>query len=171
MTKQEIQNKIDDLEKQLTELKEKLNKPEPKMFEPKYGDTYYLITGDGTVYKSFWYCDEIDALRYAIGNRFETKERAEFEVERLKVITELEQFADEHNELLDWNNDTHIKFTIVFDRSKNCIIYCGSINFMRNDIYFSSEEIAKQAVEKVGEDRLKKYYFGLPATELDLYTF
>lgn len=28
-------------------------------------------------------------------------------------------------------------------------------------MYFDSEEIAKKAIETIGEDRIKKYYFGV----------
>ena len=29
------------------------------------------------------------------------------------------------------------------------------------NIYFTSEEIAEKAIETIGEDRIKKYYFGV----------
>lgn len=159
MNKQEIQNKINELKSQVAELEEELNKPESKVFKPEDGDAYYCINAGGRSCSSIWRNDIFDSSRYAIGNCFATREEAEFKAERLKVIAELERFADEHNEPIDWN---------VADHKEKCFIYYDcfrkalEIDFRYitkyNDIYFSSEEIAKQAIAKVGEDRIKKYY-------------
>ena len=35
----------------------------------------------------------------------------------------------------------------------------GRFSAKQNDIYFSSKEIAEQAVKEIGEERIKKYYF------------
>lgn len=157
MNTTELQNKIDELEKQLTELKEELNKPESKVFKPKIGDIYYNIDSHGEVLSYIWDDDCIDRLRYAIGNCFETREEAKFEVERLKVITELKRFAKKHNEPIVWDNRRTVHY-IAYDylEKKVCIYF--TVDIKSNDIYFSSEELAQKAIKEIGEDRIRKYY-------------
>lgn len=84
-----------------------------------------------------------------------------FELERLKVIAELKRFAKEHNEPLNWNALDEFKYCITFNVERRSIYYEGVILVKRNDIYFSSEKLARQAVAKIGEDRIKKYYLGI----------
>lgn len=161
MNKQELENKINELEKQLIELKEELNKPESKVWKPKLNDIYYTILNYGIISSSKWNDDAIDNIRYAIGNCFRTQEEAEFEVERLRVTAELKRFAEEHNEPIDWNNSKQSKYYIAFGADDSSICYGFAILVKRNDIYFSSKELAQQAVAEIGEERIKKYYLGI----------
>ncbi len=75
----------------------------------------------------------------------------------------MREFAEENNtEEIDWKNVEQTKWYIFYNYIYKKIGYndntvCGHIN----DIYFTSEELAKSAVAKVGEERLKKYLFGV----------
>lgn len=88
-------------------------------------------------------------------------------VEKLKVIHELEKFAFENNEKeIDWNNEEQRKYYLVAKHSIDGTIYVDSfytisIKVIPFNIYFTSEEIAEKAIETIGEDRIKKYYFGV----------
>lgn len=57
---------------------------------------------------------------------------------------------------------------MIYDQEKyyfyyNCTYKRFDINLVYgtkgNAIYFSSKEIAEQAVKEIGEERIKKYYF------------
>lgn len=88
----------------------------------------------------------------------DTKEEAEFALERLKVIHELKQFAEPKNTVWDF---TEYHYIICYDYTGDRINYgCSSI-MKYFDINFATEEMARKAVEAVGEDRIKKYYFGV----------
>ena len=94
-----------------------------------------------------------------VGSIFRTKEQAKFAVEKLKVEAELRKFSRPFE--LDAEN-----FLITFNT------ITGSLNFLyreRNQlqraIYFESVEKAQQAIESVGEDRIKKYIFGVEVVE------
>lgn len=135
---------------------------ENKAWEPKVGEKFYFLHGMGEIIHGTR-CNNADyAERYSIGNCFRTKEEAEFAVERLKVIAELRRFAEEHNiKVLDWNNDNQRKYLLYYEHSVNEILINSYTYMHHNDIHFSSEEIAEAAIEVIGEDRLKKYYFCL----------
>lgn len=162
MDRQEIQSKIKELENELSELREELNKTGTKVFKPKFGDTYYYICVYGEVREEVWTDTEFDKAVYALGNCFETREEAKFEVEKLKVIAELKRFAMEHNEPMDWRDENQKKYFICYDCGKNKMMYIDYWNTLKNDnIYFSSAEIAEQAIKTIGEERIKKYYLGV----------
>lgn len=156
-------NLTEEERKQFLALVEKATEKESKVWKPKYDKTYYYIVSDGDTSDTYWNDNsKIANDRYAIGNCFQTKEEAEFAVERLKVIAELKRFAQEHNEKeIDWRNYSQCKYFIYCEYHEHveyidvgCEKECKS-----NDIYFMSEEIAHQAIDAIGEDRLKKYYF------------
>lgn len=147
----------------LLKLIEKANKPKNKVWEPKIGESYYYIhyyTYEH-IKRNNWNDNSYDKKCYEAGNCFKTREEAEFALEKQKVITELKRFALENNECeLDWKDYGQKKYSIEYDCANDCFInYKYNFNVKRSDIYFSSEDIAKQAIEAVGEDRLKKYYF------------
>ena len=148
---------------QLLTLVEKATKKKPKAWKPDIDEEYYNIIGNCDGFSCYkWDNGDCDNFLYSIGNCFKTKEEAKFTIERLKVIAELKRFAQEHNEKeIDWRDYSQCKYYIYCEYHEHveyidvgCVKECKS-----NDIYFTSEEIAQQAIEAIGEDRIKKYYF------------
>ena len=138
-----------------------LEKPKPKsVWDLKCSDTYYYIDpygdiSDGRVGNDF-YEDE----KFFIGNVFLTKSDAEFEVERLKVIAELKKYAKEINDD-EWSNPTIPKY-VIYLSSQDYRMYITSHYSVRYPfLYFETKEKAQEAIDAVGEERIKKYYFGV----------
>lgn len=136
----------------LDDVKTKVKEEEHGQDWPQAGDLYYFIDDEGVVIDSSFYNDNCDKARKAIGDFFRTKEEAEFEAERLKVIAELKQFsspfkAGAYNYYINyqWGHD---------------VLEC-SFNFhtQRTDLFFESEEKAQEAIASVGKERILKYYF------------
>lgn len=147
---------------ELLKLIEKANKPKSKVWKPERGETYYCSWG-GIVYNNYCNSDFIDNNRYAIGNCFKTEEEAQNAVERLKIRAELQRYADEHNDKpIDWKDTNQKKWHIFFNYNEGTLKY-NFFYWIKDcfQIYFSSEEIAKAAVQSVGEERIKKYLFGV----------
>lgn len=122
----------------------------------EYNSKYWYIL-DGKVCASIWTGSEDDKSRLCIGNAFHTKKEAEFALEKLKVIHELKQFAEPKNTVWDFNK---YHYAICSDCTSTVISNYSIINKYL-DITFATEEMARKAVEAVGEDRIKKYYFGV----------
>ena len=116
---------------------------------------YWCILG-GKVCEGMWIDGEEDEKRLSIGNAFHTKEEAEFALEKLKVIHELKQFAESKNTVWNFNKYHSV---IYYNCPRKGIDYNCSIINKYFDITFATEEMARKAVEAVGEDRIKKYYF------------
>lgn len=130
------------------------------VYDLKVGDRYYCLDAIGEALQSIWYDEKRDKNRLSIGNVFLTKENAEFAIERLKVIAELKKYAKEFSDE-EWQNQSIVKHYIIFDYEDH-VINIGYVCFTKvSDIYFESEEKAKEAIEAVGEERVKKYYLGV----------
>ena len=135
-----------------------------KDWKPKKGDKYYYIGSAGSVFNYDCREDILDVAHLNIGNYFKTEEDAKHMVEKFKVIRELQKFANENNEeKIDWKNFNQCKYKIFYDAEDGDLyvdysIQCESEPF---GIYFTSFKIAKRAIEAVGEDRIKKYYFNV----------
>lgn len=153
MNKEQFEKELDE---KLASLKEEMMKKFEEQEDefPKYGDRYYYLTASGNIQCTTWNDDEFDRNVSARGNRFRTWEESEFERERGKVIAELEKFSKPNDK--EWNEGYN--YFVLWDYRKNNIGYNINVTVKRADIYFESLRKAKQAVESVGKDRVKKYY-------------
>ena len=142
------------------QIKNYLGIKESKRWKPKNDGRYYTIYGDLSV--DSMYNNSMDSLRITYGNCFKTEEEAKFALEKIKVYLELKNFADENNGPIDWRDGRSTKHIITYcNVEKRVCIDCWSTTQFMGCVYFSSAELAKQAVAKVGEDRIKKYLFGV----------
>lgn len=135
-----------------------------KWWEPEIRENYYLISSTGRIDCYSYENDDTDKRFQSIGNCFQTEEQAKFMAEKLKVIRELEKFAFENNEKeIDWNNEDQEKYIITFNHiTQDCGISLWRVSRSNPfNVYFTSEELAKKAIETSGEGRIKKYYFGV----------
>lgn len=118
------------------------------------GEEFFSISGDGIVFSSIWENHPIDECRLSIGNTFKTREETEFAIEKLKVIHELESlgkhFESGKDNYFIYLDDDGLKVTSMFS--------CQTIY---SDCYFDSRKETQQAIKEVGEDRIKKYLFGV----------
>lgn len=155
-----MENLTEKEQNQLLALVKKSMEEKPKVWKPEDDEEYYYMTAGGAINSQKYQAFFNDKSRYAIGNCFKTREETEFAVEKQKVITELKRFAQEHNEKIDWNNGRW-KYYLVYDYHYPVkdISICSTIYVKRNGIFFTSKEIAEQAIDTIGADRLKKYYF------------
>lgn len=132
-------------------------------WEPKNKDLYWYISNDGEIH-SWNFNKKFNTSSLNFGNCFQTKKQAKFMVEKLKVIHELEKFAFENNEKeIDWNDVNQTKYYLGMFQSDKIIAVFSTYKWCYTpfNIYFTSEEIAEKAIETIGEERIKKYYFGV----------
>lgn len=152
-------------EEQEKQIKEYLGIKDSKKWKPRLNEKYFFIDSYGDVkdeYTDHEQNAEWDDYRIFINNCFQTKEEAEFRLEQIKVYNELKNFADDNNEEIDWKNECQEKYYIYLSHNDNNFII-GDMVYGQDigQIYFSSRGLVEQAIEKVGEDRIKKYLFGV----------
>ena len=149
------------LQEELKALKERIAELEEQVKEeqgfPEYGDDYWFLLSGGTIVDNFYTNSHFDNKRLEIGNFFKTKEQAEFALEKLKVEAELRKFSRPF-ECGAFN------CCICLDTDEDCFYVDSSRYFQsQGTIHFESKVKAQQAIESVGEDRIKKYIFGVEA--------
>lgn len=164
MNKQEILDEITKLKERLNELEkmyDRLNLPN-KRWRAEKDKNYYFISAGGEVRQGAEYELTINDCHYTFGNYFKTREEAEFEVERLRVIAELREWATPVDEF-NWNSYHEYKYTLEIGSEPADGKFSLNIEhwtiYQTSDLVFASEEIARKAIEAVGEERIIKYYF------------
>lgn len=128
-----------------------------KKWKPEYGDRYYFIDCMNLCNYYTYANDEVDNALLIIGNCFKSEEVAKHMVEKLKIITKLRELAT-----IDfYDNHTDGKFVIYYDSTLKQIKidkheYIRELPF---NIYFATKEDCQKAIDIIGKENLKKYYF------------
>lgn len=132
------------------------------VWDLKNGDEYYYIDMFGDFYITTFGVGSclVDKKMIEIGNTFLTKEEAENDVERRKVETEMLHLGG-RREFKNGENNHYI--VCDFDSSHFAILIFNnkSDGFAPMTIYFDSAKECRKAIKKIGEDRIKKYIFGV----------
>ncbi|HNX81712.1 MAG TPA: hypothetical protein PKL77_06155 [Candidatus Omnitrophota bacterium] len=150
-----------DVENCISELKRANMK---KKWSPAKGEAYYYIDARGAIRKAR-NTEENDDLVVKTGRYAKTEAECQAIIERDFVMEELRCYAAEHNEKdIDMFDEEQSKFNLacgpkedkfyVYNRSCVLIQPAGTP-------LFTSKEVAEDAIKAVGEDRIRKYYFGV----------
>lgn len=130
-----------------------------KRWKPEIDENYFRILASGYVSTDIWRNDHTDNDAYNLRNVFKTREEAEFEVERKKIMAELQDYADEHNGEIAHPSDA---FWLGLDEDDMEIIVEDDSFFPPvGAVLFSDVDTACNAIEAIGEDRIIKYMFGI----------
>lgn len=94
-----------------------------------------------------------DDFHYYSHNYFQTKEEAKTYAHVLETEMLLKKYADEHNEEFD-----KYKFDLCVNRFGSLIINeVWAAAYYGHPIWFSSHDIASNAIEEIGEERIEEY--------------
>ncbi|MDX8416573.1 hypothetical protein [Absicoccus intestinalis] len=135
-----------------------IDKPKT-VWELQDGDACYFINVNGSVLPGPWDGNPLQIGSREICNVFLTKDEAETEVERRKIEAEMLRLGGRRTFKKGENN-----YYIVcdFDSHYDIWIYNNkSDGFGIGTIYFGSDNEAYNAIDSIGEDRIKKYIFGV----------
>ena len=145
MNKEQLKINIENMEKELKEMKSQLNKSENKRWRAeKYYGCYYCCDSDGEI-SSYRDINKFDDFHYDTGNYFETEEEAKQHREKLLAQQEL-------LDLCDWEEGN--VFEICYFKKDNKFDRCCS-SVMYSPYRFKSEESVKKAIKQLGKNKLK----------------
>lgn len=148
----------EDLQKVADTNKEENKKKEVnKRWKPKFGENYFSIVSFDNITSLEWENDVFDNKHYNTRNVFKTIEEAEFEVECRKIMIELQNYADKHNGEIAHPS---YAFWLALDED-DMSITVENDSFLPpvGTVLFSNGDIAYDAIETIGEDRILKYMF------------
>ena len=147
-----VQDEIKTLKQRIAELE--YHAKEQQGF-PMCDDAYWYMTTTGKIFNSNWDGFVSEEYMLEIGNVFQTEEQAEFAVEKLKVEAELRKFSRPFKE------DEYNYFIQIHPSHNNIVTDSDDYYQTQGTIYFESTTIANEAIDTVGEERIKKYIFGV----------
>lgn len=162
MRNKEIRSKIEDLEKQLAELKEEFNKS-GEISKPELQDRYYFLQSTGQVRNCYNTTENSkNAKRIEMGNYFYNKADAEKFVNFVKYSNLLRKYIEEFDDAeLDWDNTQQVKIYTYYNHTHKCICFEEARAYqIPGVIYASNETVLQRAIDYVGEDNVIKYIFG-----------
>ena len=149
-----ITERINAIEKELAEVKVELQGKGKWM--PKEGEIIYMVDAAGCISgRGFWKNDNYTRLALARGRAYGTKEEAEFFSEQELVRAELWALAD------DEESDNKCHYSMEFDTDNKDFDIEYHTCFRLDVPYFKSAESCRNAIDTVGEDRIKKYIYGV----------
>lgn len=124
----------------------------------KVGDVFFFVDRSNRID----FCVDNRAARssycYDTHNYFKTKEEAEEYADVLEIKRQLMKFADEHNDEIDWKDINQFGYVIYWNPCLNDIKICKhGFKTAPEIIYFSSADIAQQAIDEIGKENIIKY--------------
>ena len=120
-------------------------------------EQYYFTTAYKEVKSASEAGHELDNKMIKSENYFNNKNYAEYITFKETLLRKLDRFDWEHNaKVIDWNN-CFTKYYIIFDHEDNELRIDVYYTVQSNDIYFTSREIAEQAIEEFKVDLIKLY--------------
>lgn len=125
-----------------------------QVWEPPYaGKYYYISTAGNTAHDTF--DKSVDKCRLSFGNCFKTEEEAQHMAEKLKIINKLKELSN-----IKFSENKG-KYYIYYNFRENRVL-CTETNYVKIipfEVCFKTREDCQKAIETIGEDNLKKYYF------------
>lgn len=103
---EELKNKCNELEEKIRKLK--LNEINEKRWRAENGDSYYYILSTGETHEDRDIGGAWENGRYNVGNYFRTKEEAKRTAKKIKIYMKLKELALRLNkcEEIDWQDYT-----------------------------------------------------------------
>lgn len=131
------------------------------IFNLKTGDNYYYLAGDGGLARDTWDNVKTDHKRLEIGSVFLTEESAAFEAERRKIEIEMLKCGGMRDLMLLGNSNVQ-KYYIYYDHFSDKL-HIGSLYTTHyfGSIYFKTVQDCQNAIDKIGEDKIRKYIFNV----------
>lgn len=130
-----------------------------KELEEKEENTYYYIDYEGYVCQAEWQ-DEVwdDNLEY-IGNVFGSYKEAEDAAEKLAVHRQLKDLGARPYYTLQENWGLVLINSSTGGGVMAYLANTPNLNVISAGLYFDTEDKAVHAIQEIGNDRLRKYYF------------
>ena len=124
----------------------------------KVGDRFFFVDRSNCIDSRFDNRFALSSYYYDTHNYFKTKEEAEEYAEVLEIKRQLMKFADEHNDKIDWKDINQFGYVIYWNPCLNDIKICkNGFKMAPEIIYFSSVDIAQQAIDTIGKENIIKY--------------
>lgn len=125
-----------------------------RTWKPEFGEKYYYMTTIGNVAQDT-FNTSFDKYRLSFRNVFKTAEEARKMVEKIKIINKLRELSN-----IKFSENKG-KYYIYYNFRENRVL-CTETNYVKIipfEVCFKTREDCQKAIDTIGEENLKKYYF------------
>lgn len=125
----------------------------------KKDEINYYIDIDGLIEGDLEIFGNVDNRCFNVANYFSTKEKAEEISFKQTLFRRLQRFSDENggNEI-DWKIDRQAKWCIEYNNDNGEIVIVPFYSIMQfGQVYFTSHEVAEQAIQLFHDDLIKYF--------------
>lgn len=122
-------------------------------------EKYYQLSSMGDIVKRC-FSDVFDVYVRGYGNAFLTIEEAEFMKERRNIEAIMRRYS---RPFIPGSTNWSIIYSYQYDKLRTDICFitdCGGI-------YFESDKVAREVIDKIGEEKLKRYWFSVSSQNKD----
>lgn len=145
-----LQQQLKEAEAMLASVHKQLEAKEDKTW-PKYDDMYWFLYAEGTAAMDPWMSSPVDNNRLSVGNVYHTKEEAEKEAARRKVMKKLKDLAGGF--VPNWADHLESKYSIYFNRREGVFrVNDHTIYDYIGQVYFPTEKAAQHAIDVLGDE-------------------
>lgn len=126
-----------------------------QVWKPQRGETYYSIDRCGRIFETNNVEYDTDKRAIRFGNCFKTKEKAEHMAKKIKLINQLQELSN-----IKFSENKG-KYFIYYNFRENRVL-CTETNYVKIipfEVCFKTREDCQKAIDTIGEENLKKYYF------------
>ena len=154
ITQEQIKIIIEKAESQKQELQELINSltliESEQEGKVRFDEEYWYVDNISTTIRAIQKDNQWDEMRYNAGNYFTTKSEGIKDEKEVRLRRLLKRFSKQNGwRDNNWENNQIFKYFIFFDYyNKKFEIGCWQSVKSTNEVYFTSEEVAKQALEK-----------------------
>lgn len=120
--------------------------PEHKRWRVDIYEYYWFLDSAGETHITAERKDDIDDVRFSIGNYFITEEEAEKARDWLNAFTVLRD--DTKGFKPDWGDETTLRYLVVYDHKEKSLSVAYDCHNQYSIIYFKSREDAEASIEK-----------------------
>jgi len=126
-----------------------------KRWRAEYKGIYFYLDSSGDIFRDFDARTNTNNYRYKIGNYARTGKQLKNYREKLLVIQEVKDWANEYNDVIDWKDTEQEKYYWYYnyDNKKMYIYY--RYHSKIDEPAFSSEKLAEECWSIYGERWLK----------------
>ena len=128
-------------------------------WKPKIGQYYYSLNHNGEIsIHRFLVWSKFATFQFETNNMFETQEEAEEHKKKMIYQQKYRDYALEHNDKVDWNNEELSKWYAYYSYSfKKTEISYYQRNKHQGVVYFTNKQDILDFIKLIGEDNFKKY--------------
>ena len=161
-TIQELEQNISSIKEELSKLEEKLKTLKSGVGRqmPEKGDVYYFIGNDDSIFEDKWVNNSFDQQRFNSYNYFKTEEEAQKEIDRRLIKAKLNEIANRLNggQVIQWSSAIQRKYYLNLDSEESSLhLNFSIIDKIEGVTYCLSEDFLEVAVDEIGEQELFDY--------------